>query len=658
MRKGNGRLAAAVAAVSLVSAASALQAQTPVIDGTLDAAGYTRFATQTVQTQFGDNQSELDAGYVRIENGKLYLMITGNLESNNNKLVFFFDTKAGGQNIMRNDNPDVSFNQLNNNYAGMTHEAGFEPDYILSFSRDRPGGAEGSIYTDFSELNTDGGGTGGYAGRIDVPANQITTGTPSGGNNRGVPAPTIGYNDANVAGVSGGTDAGDPVAAEAVTTGFELVLDLPQIAALGNFRMMVGVNGASHDYWSNQFLAGLTAPQGNLGGDGAGNFTGTVAGVNFANLAGDQTSTFTYAAPAVRGWAVGGNGDWNTASNWSGGVVPNQTDARANLGQLGGIGPHTLTLTSPVVLQGLTFDSPGAYTINGSGANGLTVSGAAANDVILVNNGNHTIAAPLALGPTTRINVVGALQSLNVTGDVSALNNTVRKVGPGSLQMKSLRAGNLDVQGGTVRLGADGTNANVSRTQALSIAGGVTPTATLDVGSNAFILDFPDPNPLDPNDPPPPTAVVIEQIKAGRAGGAWTGNGITSSAAAANSSITAVGYATAADVAPGGTFMGDTVDGTTLLVKYTRQGDADLSGQTDIDDFGRLASNFNLTDTGWSKGDFNYSGGTDIDDFGLLAANFNQAAPASGARGAAVPEPASLGLLAAAAMGLTRRRRA
>src|SRR5205085_8778964 len=86
-------LAAAVA--SALSGFSAALHAAPTVDGTLDASGYTRFATQTVQTGFGDNNSEIDAGYYRIENGKLYVMVTGNVESNGNKFVVFFDTRSG-----------------------------------------------------------------------------------------------------------------------------------------------------------------------------------------------------------------------------------------------------------------------------------------------------------------------------------------------------------------------------------------------------------------------------------------------------------------------------------------------------------------------------------------------------------------------------------
>ncbi|HOW72220.1 MAG TPA: hypothetical protein PKY77_16595 [Phycisphaerae bacterium] len=48
------------------------------------------------------------------------------------------------------------------------------------------------------------------------------------------------------------------------------------------------INGSNHDYLSNQFLGGLTPPQGNLGGDGTGGFNGTVGQINLNNFAGEQ----------------------------------------------------------------------------------------------------------------------------------------------------------------------------------------------------------------------------------------------------------------------------------------------------------------------------------------------------------------------------------
>jgi hypothetical protein len=91
--------------------------------------------------------------------------------------------------------------------------------------------------------------------------------------------------------VTGGTGAADQGAAAAVQTGIELAIPL---AAIGNpgagdcIKISAMINGSNHDYLSNQFLGGLPAGQGNLGGDGAGGYNGTVGQINLNNFAGLQ----------------------------------------------------------------------------------------------------------------------------------------------------------------------------------------------------------------------------------------------------------------------------------------------------------------------------------------------------------------------------------
>src|SRR5258706_434750 len=88
-------------------------------------------------------------------------------------------------------------------------------------------------------------------------------------------------NDNNAAGVSGGSGAANPADALAVTTGMEFSIAL---ADLGNpapgsvIRIAAMINNGDHNYLSNQILGTLLPPQGNLGGDGSGGFTGKLGG--------------------------------------------------------------------------------------------------------------------------------------------------------------------------------------------------------------------------------------------------------------------------------------------------------------------------------------------------------------------------------------------
>jgi hypothetical protein len=64
---------------------------------------------------------------------------------------------------------------------------------------------------------------------------------------------------------------------------------------------------------------------------------------------------------------------------------------------------------------------------------------------------------------------------------------------------------------------------------------------------------------------------------------------------------------------------GQTVDATTVIVKYTYAGDANLDGQIDAGDYGTL-DYFIQTEFafGYANGDFNYDGFIDPADYGLI----------------------------------------
>ena len=108
---------------------------------------------------------------------------------------------------------------------------------------------------------------------------------------------------------------------------------------------------------------------------------------------------------------------------------------------------------------------------------------------------------------------------------------------------------------------------------------------------------------------------------------------------------------------------------TDALVMYTYGGDANLDGKINVDDYGKIDFNVGLGVAGWANGDFNYDGKINVDDYGIIDFNVGiQGAPfptaplatpgvAEPSGVTAVPEPASLGLLAAGAVGLLPRRR-
>jgi hypothetical protein len=258
-------------ALSLLSTVGLAQV---TVDGTIggDSYGAAR-SVQTVETQFGDNFSELNAAYATIDAGRLYIALTGNLENNFNKLEILIDSKAGGENVFSgtpgNDNSGVM--------AGLTFDTGFEADYHVILRR-----GSGKYDVDFAEL-----GTPNFDFYTDVFAG-TDAGAGATGTGTNLSPIEIAYDNSNIAGVIGGDQAADQTAALAVMTGTELSIDLADLGSTGSgIRVMAFVNGSNHDFASNQFLGGMPAPQGNLGGDGFGNFTGTLL-LDMNNWAGDQ----------------------------------------------------------------------------------------------------------------------------------------------------------------------------------------------------------------------------------------------------------------------------------------------------------------------------------------------------------------------------------
>jgi hypothetical protein len=254
----------------------------PTVDGVKDAQYGSALAVQTVETGFGnanpDGGSELDAGYGLVDSGSLYLMLTGNIEANFNKLEIFIDSKAGGQSVF-----DSSGNDGAGAMDGLVFDAGFAADYHLIVRRGNDSGND-KLDIDFANL-----GAQSASGYLDVIGGLTGSGTTGTGvNASGI---GVGYDNSNVAGV-GGTppNAANQADAAAVTTGLELSIALSDLGyAGGPIHVMVGQNNQGHNYWSNQFLGGLPLV-GNLGGDEAGGFTGEGA-IDMTHFAGNQFFT-------------------------------------------------------------------------------------------------------------------------------------------------------------------------------------------------------------------------------------------------------------------------------------------------------------------------------------------------------------------------------
>lgn len=263
----------------------------PVINGTLDAIYGSPWVVQNTQTNFGNsnlgqvgfaNGSEINAGYAYRDATHLYVFITGNLETNFNKLELFIDSQTGGQNVLRGDNPNVDFNGLNR-MAGLTFDSGFSADHWFAITG---GGAAPDLFANYAQLLTLGGGTGGFAGQTTYGSSGVLTG------GSGLYGVTV--NNSNVAGVGGGTGA-DSGLTGSPTTGMEFQIPLSLIGSpTGDIAISAFINGSSHDFLANQVLGGI----------GGGNNLGDPTFVNFNTIGGDQF--FLVPVPEPTTWMLTG----------------------------------------------------------------------------------------------------------------------------------------------------------------------------------------------------------------------------------------------------------------------------------------------------------------------------------------------------------------
>lgn len=277
-----------ICAMALIGLSGSAMGQ--VIDGQIVETDYQLIWSNNEGTTFGNNRSEINGIWAYCDTNNLYLGVTGNVQDFN-KLELFFDSTAGGQNSLRNDNADVDFNQLNDKLGGLTFDSGFEADYYLTYTVN---GDRNEHYTSAAQLNSAGGGPGGFqGGGAYVDGDQIAAG---GANGNGY---TLGTNQSNVGGVAdfGNPNDSDP---ELVSTGTEIAIPLSELGYTGGLLRLAGfINGGSHDYVSNQIIGGAPAGTGSLGNDMMGNFIdGSLAGIDFNNLAGDQFVTLKVPAPA------------------------------------------------------------------------------------------------------------------------------------------------------------------------------------------------------------------------------------------------------------------------------------------------------------------------------------------------------------------------
>lgn len=234
----------AMIACGLIIAALGTAQAVPTLDGAATGAdGYgPALSVQNTQTQFGDNSSadliatasggsEINQVFGVVANGRLYVTITGNLETNFNKMEVFIDSVSGGVNeIVGSSLPAAvdafccgGFGTTDGalqRQDGLIFDAGFDADYYLTFSNgsENIGGNNfWGISAHYAELNN------GTAGAVVAAGMQLAP--------QGLPNVLRG-----------------PVGPD--------------------FNNSFSVDGADFLTWQRGFLTGTTKPEGDANGDG------------------------------------------------------------------------------------------------------------------------------------------------------------------------------------------------------------------------------------------------------------------------------------------------------------------------------------------------------------------------------------------------------
>ena len=260
-------------------------------------------------------------------------------------------------------------------------------------------------------------------------------------------------------------DAGDQVAFTLFTT----VDDTLNGTRQNSYQFLSGTStlNATYESVSGNFLSLDPTDTGKQlfvslnGVDGGGGADG------FARI--DNVYLEASAAPAnLFVWVNDADSSWNTGTNWnSNPTVPNAVDADVRFLSSTITAPRTVTVSSSVSANQLTFDGANQFTVASAAGQTLTLtesSGGAADATITTNSGTHEISGSLA--GTVGFNKSGG-GDLRLSGNNSGLSGGIT-VSDGSLRVNNsagLSANSLDISSGSfVYLEGDGAGTGFSGT--------------------------------------------------------------------------------------------------------------------------------------------------------------------------------------------------
>jgi hypothetical protein len=255
--------------------------------------------------------------------------------------------------------------------------------------------------------------------------------------------------------------------------------------------------------------------------------------------------------------------------------------------------------------SGATTPAGGIFYNGGTGANGLTFNSTAPAGAITLTGGTIALSATGNTAADIALTVnSGAALTINASQHLSALT----------------------LAGGSAALSVGG--AKILRLANLTISG----AGKLDLADNDLIIDYSgSASPLGSWNGAGYTGVT-GYVENGRNGGTWDGSGIVTSMPAAVSGKlkTTLGAGEAAQMLSlaanqTATWNGQSVDSTTVIVKYTYVGDVDQNGEINGDDYFWIDSHVLRSGAvfGYGNGDINLDGEINGDDYFWLDSQIN-----------------------------------
>ncbi len=225
--------------------------------------------------------------------------------------------------------------------------------------------------------------------------------------------------------------------------------------------------------------------------------------------------------------------------------------------------------------------------------------------LLTVNGAATIIADPGADNPTINADGASAILTINPTSDLA-------------VHVASLNLTN----GATATLTSLGVARTASNHRVLVVQSNtlsVDTSSKLDLTDNDLIVDY---TGSAPN--------IEGLIRAGYNAGNWQGNRITSSAAAAvaNGGVMLGVIDNALRQSPYATFSGQTVDTTTVLVKFTHRADLNLDGIVNVNDSFIFNGGYNEAIPAYlAIGDVNFDGLFTINDSFIFNGAYNESLP-------------------------------